>query len=86
MKKVMASGTFDLLHPGHGIYLQEAKNLGGYNSKLDVVVARDSTVEKRKRVPIVGENQRLELIKMLNALKRKLNNYLISKVGMITKL
>ena len=65
MKKVMASGTFDLLHPGHGIYLQEAKNLGGYESKLYVVVARDSTVEKRKRVPIVGENQRLELIKML---------------------
>ena len=65
MKKVMASGTFDLLHPGHGVYLQEAKNLGGYNSKLYVVVARDSTVEKRKRVPIVGENQRLELIKML---------------------
>ncbi len=63
--KVMASGTFDLLHPGHGIYLQEAKNLGGYNSKLYVVVARDSTVEKRKRVPIIGENQRLELIKML---------------------
>ena len=61
----MASGTFDLLHPGHGIYLQEAKNLGGYKSKLYVVVARDSTVEKRKRVPIVGENQRLELIKML---------------------
>ena len=28
------------------------------------MVARDSTVEKRKRVPIVGENQRLELIKM----------------------
>ena len=65
MKKVMASGTFDLLHPGHGVYLEEAKNLGGYNSKLYVVVARDSTVEKRKRVPIVGENQRLELIKML---------------------
>ena len=63
--KVMASGTFDLLHPGHGIYLQEAKNLGGYNSKLYVVVARDSTVQKRKRVPIIGENQRLELIKML---------------------
>lgn len=25
MKKVMATGTFDLLHPGHGIYLNEAK-------------------------------------------------------------
>ena len=40
MKKVMASGTFDLLHPGHGIYLQEAKNLGGYKSKIYVVVAK----------------------------------------------
>ena len=51
----MASGTFDLLHPGHGVYLQEAKNLGGYNSKLYVVVARDSTVEKRKGYQLLGK-------------------------------
>jgi FAD synthetase len=63
--KVMASGTFDILHPGHGIYLQKAKELGGKDSELVVVVARDSTVRKRKRIPIVNENQRLELIKML---------------------
>ena len=49
MKKVMATGTFDLLHPGHGIYLNEAKKLGGEDAKLYVVIARDSTVEKRKR-------------------------------------
>lgn len=65
MKKVMASGTFDILHPGHGIYLQEAKKLGGKDSKLYVVIARDSTVKKRKRVPIIGEKQRLELVEML---------------------
>ena len=65
MKKVMATGTFDLLHPGHGIYLNEAKKLGGEDAKLYVVIARDSTVEKRKRYPIVGEQQRLELIKMI---------------------
>ncbi|WP_299522710.1 FAD synthase [uncultured Methanobrevibacter sp.] len=65
MKKVMATGTFDLLHPGHGVYLEESKKLGGKNAKLYVVIARDSTVEKRKRIPIIGENQRLELIKML---------------------
>ena len=53
MKKVMATGTFDLLHPGHGIYLNEAKKLGGEDAKLYVVIARDSTVEKRKRYPIV---------------------------------
>lgn len=63
--KVMASGTFDLLHPGHGIYLEKAKELGGKDAKLYVVVARDSTVKKRKRVPIIGEQQRLELIHML---------------------
>lgn len=65
MKKVMATGTFDILHPGHGVYLEESKKLGGENAKLYVVVARDSTVKRRKRVPIVGEDQRLELIKML---------------------
>lgn len=63
--KVMASGTFDILHPGHGIYLEEAKKLGGKDAELCVVVARDSTVEKNKRIPIVDENQRLDLIKML---------------------
>ena len=63
--KVMATGTFDILHPGHGIYLEESKKLGGEDGELYVVVARDATVERRKRVPIVGEEQRLELIKML---------------------
>ena len=63
--KVVATGTFDILHPGHGIYLEESKKLGGEDSELYVVVARDVTVKKRKRVPIVGEQQRLELVKML---------------------
>lgn len=65
MKKVMATGTFDILHPGHGVYLEESRKLGGEDAELYVVVARDATVERRKRVPIVGEEQRLELVKML---------------------
>ncbi|MDR0911991.1 MAG: FAD synthase [Methanobrevibacter sp.] len=65
MKVVMATGTFDILHPGHGLYLEKAKELGGSDAKLVVVVALDSTVQKRKRIPIVDENQRLEMIKML---------------------
>ena len=65
IKVIMATGTFDLLHPGHGYYLQESKNLGGKDAKLVVVVARDSTVRSRKRVPIVNEEQRLEVVKML---------------------
>jgi len=63
--KVMATGTFDLLHPGHGLYLQKAKELGGEDAILAVVVAKDSTVIKRKRIPVINENQRLELIKYL---------------------
>ena len=61
----MATGTFDIIHPGHGYYLQESKNLGGEDAKLVVVVARDSTVRSRKRVPIVNEEQRLEVVSML---------------------
>jgi len=61
----MATGTFDIIHPGHGYYLQESKNLGGKDAKLVVVVARDSTVRSRKRVPIVNEEQRMEVVKML---------------------
>lgn len=65
MKTVMATGTFDLLHPGHGLYLQKAKELGGKDAKLVVVVAKDSTVRRKKRIPIIGESQRLEMIRML---------------------
>ena len=27
--KVMATGTFDILHPGHGVYLEESRKLDG---------------------------------------------------------
>ena len=63
--RVMASGTFDILHPGHGLYLEKAKELGGEDAELIVVVAKDSTVKRRKRIPIINENQRLEMIKFL---------------------
>lgn len=65
MKTVMATGTFDIIHPGHGLYLEEAKKLGGEDARLIVVIARDSTVKARKRVPVVNEKQRLEVVKML---------------------
>ncbi|PKL71577.1 MAG: FAD synthase, partial [Methanobacteriales archaeon HGW-Methanobacteriales-2] len=37
----MATGTFDLIHPGHGFYLEEAKKLGGEGARLVVVIARE---------------------------------------------
>jgi len=62
MVKVMATGTFDLLHLGHIYYLKEAKRLG---DTLAVVVATDSTVRKLKHEPINSEEIRLHLIKEL---------------------
>jgi FAD synthetase len=62
MVKVMATGTFDLLHLGHIYYLKEAKSLG---DRLAVVVATDSTVRRLKHEPINPEKIRLELIKEL---------------------
>lgn len=61
----MATGTFDLIHPGHGLFLEEARKLGGEDAKLVVVLARDSTVRARKRIPIINEDQRLEMVKFL---------------------
>ncbi len=62
MVKVMATGTFDLLHLGHIYYLKEAKKIG---DKLAVVVATDSTVRKLKHEPVNSEEIRLGLIKEL---------------------
>lgn len=62
LKVVVCGGVFDILHPGHGFFLEKAK---GYGDILVVVVARDSTVEKRKRIPVVPEKQRLEMVRYL---------------------
>ncbi len=58
----MATGTFDILHPGHLLYLEESRAFG---DELVVVVARDVNV-KHKPKPIIPEDQRLM---MVNALK-----------------
>lgn len=68
MKTVMAMGTFDVLHPGHLDYLQQAKRYGNY---LIVVVARDATVKKEKgRKPVVNEKDRLRLVQQLRVVDK----------------
>ncbi|MCD7781286.1 MAG: FAD synthase [Methanosphaera sp.] len=63
--KVMATGTFDIIHPGHGFYLSEAKKLGGEDATLIVVIATDKTVKKNKHIPIIPQEQRAEMISLL---------------------
>lgn len=65
-KRVLASGCFDLIHYGHLRYLEEAKKLGGEGAELIVVVARDSTILKRKgHPPIMNEEHRRALVEAL---------------------
>lgn len=63
----MATGVFDLLHPGHVAFLREAKNLG---DELVVVVARDSTAKRFKHTPITPEAQRVEMVAALKPVDR----------------
>jgi len=75
-KVVLASGTFDLLHFGHVKYLDEAKKAGGENAELIVIVARDSTVEKRKgKRPVMPEDQRRSLVESLKVVDEALLGY-----------
>ena len=60
---VVATGTFDLLHPGHLHYLKESRALG---DELHVIVARDKNVV-HKPPPIVPEIQRLVMVSALSS-------------------
>lgn len=61
MKRVVATGTFDILHTGHLYYLEESRRLG---DKLYVIVARDVNVKHKPR-PVVPEEQRLKMVAAL---------------------
>jgi FAD synthetase len=83
-KVVLASGVFDLLHLGHVRYLEEAKKAGGENAELIVIVARDSTVEKRKGYrPVIPENQRRALVESLKVVDEAVLGYEEFDIGKV---
>jgi FAD synthetase len=61
MSRVLATGTFDILHPGHILYLNKAKELG---DELFVIISRDSMVQHKLK-PILPEQQRLQVVQAL---------------------
>jgi FAD synthetase len=61
MVRVVATGTFDILHPGHIYYLNESKKLG---DELFVIIARDENI-KHKPKPVMPEKQRLFMVQSL---------------------
>jgi len=63
IKVVFIGGGFEIIHPGHLYTIEQAKKLGDV---LVVVVARDSTIRRRKqRDPITPEQERLALLSSL---------------------
>jgi FAD synthetase len=56
MDKILCTGTFDILHPGHLDYFRQAKEFGDF---LIVVVARDSSAVKEGKTLRFGEQERL---------------------------
>ncbi|HEX9708845.1 MAG TPA: adenylyltransferase/cytidyltransferase family protein [Candidatus Thermoplasmatota archaeon] len=67
MVRVMATGVFDLLHPGHLHFLRSAKELG---DELVVVVATDVMVRRRKHEPVTPQEMRRELVEGLKPVDR----------------
>ncbi len=63
-RTVMAFGSFDLIHPGHLFYLDNAKKKG---DRLIVIIARNQTILKRKKKPpVFDEQDRLMLVSRLD--------------------
>jgi FAD synthetase len=61
MVRVMAQGTFDILHPGHLHYLRESRALG---DELYVVIGRDSRMSERKDL-FMHEDARRQVVDAL---------------------
>ncbi|MBN2518271.1 MAG: FAD synthase [Candidatus Altiarchaeota archaeon] len=62
MVRVLATGVFDIIHPGHIFFLAAAKALG---DELIVIVSRDRIAQKIKKKPIIPEKQRVEVVRAL---------------------
>jgi FAD synthetase len=58
-RRVLASGVFDIIHPGHLHYLRHARALGDW---LTVVVTSDAHATQSKRSPVHSQAERSELV------------------------
>jgi len=72
MTTVMAFGKFRILHSGHVKFLQKAAE---YGDKLIVVLARDATIRKDGLVPIIPEQERIDIIGALKVVDRAVLGY-----------
>jgi FAD synthetase len=61
MNKVVAQGTFDIIHPGHVHYLTDAAAMG---DELHVIIARRENVT-HKEPPVLPNRQRRDVVAAL---------------------
>ena len=69
MNRVYIDGIFDLFHRGHLESLRQAKNIYD-NTYLIVGVISDEDARDYKRLPIISEVDRLEIIKSISKFDR----------------
>jgi FAD synthetase len=75
MKKIATFGVFDIIHPGHIEFLKKCKNLEK-NSKLIVVISRDSTVIKeRGKKTVIQEEERRYIVESLRPVDKAILGY-----------
>lgn len=84
MTRVLAFGTFDLLHAGHRDFFEQARALG---DELIVVVALDDTVkEVKKRLPVHHQTQRQEAVAKDPAVSQAILGHAKDKYRIIEKM
>lgn len=66
MVRAVAQGTFDILHPGHVHYLEDAAGMG---DELIVIIARRSNVT-HKDPPVLPARQRRAVVDALDVVDR----------------
>ena len=62
MTKVLATGVFNILQPGHLFYLKESKKLG---DELDVIVSSDKIAKTIVKKRVLPQEQRSEMVEAL---------------------
>jgi rfaE bifunctional protein nucleotidyltransferase chain/domain len=68
-KLVLTNGVFDLLHPGHASYLEQARKLAGKDGMLFVALNSDASVRELKGPlrPVMDEKSRAFILGQLRA-------------------
>ncbi|MBI2483637.1 adenylyltransferase/cytidyltransferase family protein [Candidatus Uhrbacteria bacterium] len=83
-RRVLAFGTFDVLHPGHLSYLRQAR---AHGTHLTVIVARDASVKNIKlHDSHFPERERLALIRSLRLVDSALLGDHVDHLRLIKKI